>query len=113
MRCRRVACLDLNGDRVARVAAELAHAGAESVALACDIGDETGVNAAVARTVRRFARRDVAVNGVAIDHTVSVEEITVEQWNRVVIVSLRGPFLVAKAVWPTRRRQRAGHIVNI
>lgn len=108
-----VACLDINGDAAARVAEELAGTGAESLAVACDVGDEAAVNDAVARAVERFGRLDVAVNCAAIDHTVSVEEITVEQWDRVVTVNLRAPFLVAKAVWPTMRRQRSGHIVNI
>ena len=108
-----VACLDINGHEAERVVAELADAGAESIALACDVGDEAAVNDAVARTVGRFGRLDVAVNCAAIDHRVSIEENTVEQWDRVVTVNLLGPFLIAKAVWPTMRRQGSGHIVNI
>jgi NAD(P)-dependent dehydrogenase (short-subunit alcohol dehydrogenase family) len=42
-----------------------------------------------------------------------VDEISVEQWDRIVGVNLRGPFLVAKAALPTMRQQRYGHIVNI
>ena len=39
--------------------------------------------------------------------------MTVEQWDQVIGVNLRGPFLLAKAVLPMMRAQRSGHIVNI
>jgi len=39
--------------------------------------------------------------------------MSVEQWDRVLGVNLRGPFLIAKAALPIMRRQRTGHIVNI
>jgi len=55
----------------------------------------------------------VAVNCAAIDHTVSVDDMIVEQWDQVIAVNLRGPFLVAKAALPIMRRQRSGHIVNV
>ena len=108
-----VVCLDINGEAATRIAGELAAAGAESLAVACDVGDEAAVNDAVARAVDRFGRLDIAVNCAAIDHTRSVEEMTVEQWDRVVAVNLRGQYLVEKAVWPTMKRQRSGHIVNV
>jgi NAD(P)-dependent dehydrogenase (short-subunit alcohol dehydrogenase family) len=56
---------------------------------------------------------DVAVNCAAVDYVASVDEMTVEQWDQILSVNLRGPFLVAKAVWPTMKQQRSGHIVNI
>jgi NAD(P)-dependent dehydrogenase (short-subunit alcohol dehydrogenase family) len=55
----------------------------------------------------------VVVNCAAIDHTLSVAEMTVEQWDQVIGVNLRGPFLMAKAALPVMQRQRSGHIVNI
>ncbi|MDP9358135.1 MAG: SDR family oxidoreductase [Chloroflexota bacterium] len=108
-----VACLDLNGDSAERVSRDLAASGGEGVGLACDVSDADAVFSSVAGVVDRFGRLDVVVNNAACDHTVSVEEMTVEQWDQVIGVNLRGPFLLAKAALPTMRRQGSGHIVNI
>ena len=109
----RVACADLRGDAADRTATELTATGVECVALTCDVGDVDAVFRLVDAIVERFGRLDVAVNCAAIDYVASVDDLTVEQWDRALAVNLRGPFLVAKAALPTMRRQRSGHIVNI
>ena len=53
------------------------------------------------------------VNCAAIDHTVSVADMSVEQWDQVIGVNLRGPFLFAKAALPVMQKQASGHIFNI
>ncbi len=108
-----VACLDLNRAGAERVGEELAAIGGRSIALECDVSDARAVFAAVEKAAHHFGRLDVAVNCAAIDYVLPVAEMTVEQWDRILAVNLRGPFLVAKAALPTMRRQRSGHIVNI
>jgi NAD(P)-dependent dehydrogenase (short-subunit alcohol dehydrogenase family) len=107
-----VACVDVNGQAAEQVCRELA-AAHDAVALRCDVGDAEAVFRTVDAVVARFGRLDVVVNCAAIDYTVSVDKMTIEQWDRVIAVNLRGPFLLAKAALPVMRRQRAGHIVNI
>jgi NAD(P)-dependent dehydrogenase (short-subunit alcohol dehydrogenase family) len=107
-----VACVDVNGQAAEDVCRDLA-AEHDAVALRCDVGDAEAVFRTVDAVVARFGRLDVVVNCAAIDHTVSVDAMTIEQWDRVIAVNLRGPFLLAKAALPVMRRQRAGHIVNI
>jgi NAD(P)-dependent dehydrogenase (short-subunit alcohol dehydrogenase family) len=107
-----VACVDVNGQAAEDVCRDLA-AAHDAVALRCDVGDAEAVFRTVDAVVKRFGRLDVVVNCAAIDYTVSVDEMTIEQWDRVIAVNLRGPFLLAKAALPVMRRQRAGHIVNI
>ncbi|HEY7060968.1 MAG TPA: SDR family oxidoreductase [Chloroflexota bacterium] len=77
------------------------------------MSDADGVARTVDAVVREFGRLDVVVNNAAVDHTVSVAAMTIEQWDQVIGVNLRGPFLVAKAALPVMQRQRAGHIVNV
>ena len=109
-----VACVDVNGQAAEKVCRDLgaAHDGV-AIALQCDVGDAGAVFRTVDAVVERFGRLDVVVNCAAIDHTVSIDEMTVEQWDQVIGVNLRGPFLLAKAALPVMRRQRAGHVVNI
>ena len=106
----RVAGLDRDGEAAARTIAELP---GEPLAVPCDIGDQAAVAAAVETVAGRYGQLDIVVNCAAIDHTLSIEELTVEQWDQVLAVNLRGPFLLAKAAWPLMRRQRSGHIFNI
>jgi NAD(P)-dependent dehydrogenase (short-subunit alcohol dehydrogenase family) len=108
-----VACVDMNERNAQRVSGELAALDIPSIAIACDVSDATAVAEAVRTVAERLGRLDVVVNCAAIDHTVSVDEMTVEQWDAVIGVNLRGPFLMAKAAMPIMRRQGGGHIVNI
>lgn len=108
-----VACLDINEAAADRVSRDLATFDVESVAMPCDVSDAGAVFRTINAVVERFGRLDIAVNNAAIDHTVSVHEMTVEQWDQVIGVNLRGPFLVAKAALPVMRRQQSGHIVNV
>lgn len=108
-----VACLDIAEERAKRTAAAIGQADREAEALACDVADAASVQTAVNALLSRWGRVDVAVNCAAIDHTFRIDELTIEQWDRVIAVNLRGPFLVAKAVWPHMKRQGGGRIVNI
>lgn len=80
---------------------------------ACDVSDEGAVAATVAGVAGRLGRIDVAVSCAAIDHTLWLEQMTVAQFDSILAVNLRGPFLIAKAVWPVMKANGGGHIVNI
>lgn len=108
-----VVCSDINTEAAERVRRELDPDAAESLALHCDVGDADSVAQMVATASERFGRIDVLVNNAAVDHTASTIDLTVEQWDKIIAVNLRGPFLLAKAVFPIMQRQRAGHIINI
>jgi NAD(P)-dependent dehydrogenase (short-subunit alcohol dehydrogenase family) len=105
----RVACLDVRADAARRTADELEGA----LAIGCDVSDAAQVARAVEAAAAAFGRLDILVNAAAIDHTYSVEELSVEQWDQVLAVNLRGPFLLAKAAFPIMKAQKGGHIVNV
>jgi NAD(P)-dependent dehydrogenase (short-subunit alcohol dehydrogenase family) len=108
-----VACVDVDEKNAQRVCDELIANDPQAIAIACDVSDEQAVTAAVERTVTELGRLDVVVNSAAVDHTMSVHEMSVAQWDQVIGVNLRGPFMMAKAAWPVMQAQHAGHIVNI
>ena len=83
------------------------------LAVGCDVGDERAVQTAVDRTLKTWDRIDIAVNCAGVDYVLGVEEMSVAQWDRVIGVNLRGPFLVAKAVFPVMKRLAGGDIVNV
>ncbi len=108
-----VACVDVNGAAAERVSGALTAQDARSLAICGDVRDADTVFGAVETAVREFGRLDVVVNNAAVDHTLSVAEMSIEQWDQVIGVNLRAPFLFAKAALPHLQRQGGGHIVNV
>jgi NAD(P)-dependent dehydrogenase (short-subunit alcohol dehydrogenase family) len=108
-----VACIDIQQANVERVSKSIEEQGVRSIALQCDVSDANAVFATVKSVGEQLGRLDIVVNCAAIDYTVSVEEMTVEQWDRVIGVNLRGPFLFTKAALPLMRTQHSGHIINV
>jgi NAD(P)-dependent dehydrogenase (short-subunit alcohol dehydrogenase family) len=109
----RVACLDLDREKAARSARAIDGGGHQAIGLGVDVSRADAVQGAVDRILGEWGRLDVAVNAAGVDYVVGIDAMTVEQWDRVLAVNLRGPFLVAKAVWPVMRQQGGGDIVNV
>ena len=74
-----------------------------------DLSDEAGI----ARAIGGLDRLDVLVNNAGVDFTLPIEELSVNQWDAVMAVNLRAPFLLAKHASRLMRAQGGGHIVNI
>jgi NAD(P)-dependent dehydrogenase (short-subunit alcohol dehydrogenase family) len=98
-----VACVDIDGQEAGRVCQDMVSQDATSIAIRCDVSEATAVVHTVQMVHEQFKRLDIIVNCAAIDYTLSVDEMTVEQWDRVMNVNLRGPFLLAKAALPIMR----------
>jgi NAD(P)-dependent dehydrogenase (short-subunit alcohol dehydrogenase family) len=81
--------------------------------LELDVTSRADAEAAVRAAVERFGRIDVLVNNAASFYAGFFEELTPEQVDRQLAVSLAGPMNVTRAVLPVMRRQRSGHIISI
>ncbi len=108
-----VVCIDINGEAAERVRRELARQETKCIALQCDVSNAEAVFKRIEAVEAHFGRLDIVVNCAAVDHTVSVNEMSVEQWDQVINVNLRAPFLLAKAAMPLMRKHHYGHIINI
>lgn len=102
----------------ALVVADLNLIGAQSVAeslqgAARAVKLDVASDAEIAAVLDRIGRFDVLVNNAAVDFTAPIDELTVAQWDAVINVNLRGPFLMAKHAARIMKGQGAGHIVNI
>jgi NAD(P)-dependent dehydrogenase (short-subunit alcohol dehydrogenase family) len=108
-----VTVADIRKDKAEALAEELSGKGVKACGLALDICDETQVKKAIQNIESEFGRLDVLVNNAAIDKTVSVEELSIEEWDRIMATNLRAPFLLSKLIMPLMRKQGQGHIINI
>jgi NAD(P)-dependent dehydrogenase (short-subunit alcohol dehydrogenase family) len=111
-------CRELARAGAQLVVADVNHAGAQEVAeglkpkgraLRLDVTHE----AEIAAAFDKLGRLDVLVNNAAVDFTVPIEELTTAQWDAVMNVNLRAPFLLSKHAARLMKAQGAGHIVNI
>lgn len=101
-----VVIADLNLDAAQKLAAEV---GAGAVAVQMDVSDPESVNAAFAL----IDQLDGLVNNAGIGHVGSIEECSLEDWNRLMRVNVDGVFLVTKAALPLLFAAEGGAIVNI
>jgi NAD(P)-dependent dehydrogenase (short-subunit alcohol dehydrogenase family) len=104
---------DARPDLAESTAAAIRDAGLRAECLALDVSNEEQVARGVESCIASQGRLDVLVNNAGTDHTLPVEELSVAQWDQVMAVNLRGPFLMSRAVFPQMRAQGSGSIVNI
>jgi len=96
-----------------QLAKKIKRQGGRVLLIRADVSCETEVQTMISRTVEEFGRLDVLVNNAAVNSDYRVEEMSVEEWDRVLRVNLRGPFLCAKHVIPLMRKGRYGRIINL
>ncbi len=115
----KVAVVDQDGPATIKVADEIAEAGGTAIPLKVDVSSEEATQAMAKATIDKFGRIDALVNNAAIFQTVrperfdNMEDITLEEWNRIMSVNVAGVFLCCKAVVPQMKNQSYGKIVNI
>jgi len=93
-----VAVVDVDRTRAERVASGIETTGGRAMAVAADVTDETSVAGMVARVVEAWGRVDILVNNVAATINKGLLDTTVEEFDRVVALTLRSGFLCGKHV---------------
>lgn len=94
---------------VAQIDAE----GGQAIAIQANVADELDVERLVAETTEAFGPVDILVNNAGIGGGSPIHKHGIQEWDQVMGVNLRGPFLLARAVLPSMRERQRGHIVNI
>ena len=100
-------------ERCEAAAEELRSRGAETLALTCDVKDRTGIQAVVDAALAKFGRIDILVNNAGTSWGAPVENMTLEQWNKVLDTNLTGTFLFCQAVGKQMAARGSGKIINI
>ena len=108
-----VAIVDVNLEGAEAVAKEIAEAtGSKTIAIRCDVTNQDDVEAMVAKVVDTYGKLDACFNNAGICLNVPAEEMTYEQWNKVININLNGVFLCATAAGRVMLKQGYGSIIN-
>jgi 3-oxoacyl-[acyl-carrier protein] reductase len=108
-----VAVLDLDESACKPVVGEIEAAGGKALAVGVDVADEQAVETAVARVAEELGAPAVLVNNAGITRDNLLFKLTVDDWNSVMDVHLRGSFLMSRATQKYMTDARWGRIVNL
>ncbi len=106
----------------AAICRELSDAGYDVIAADLKFGDKAAgrqmkldlaSEGEIAKAMAGLDRLDVLVNNAGVDFTLPIEELSAAQWDAVMGVNLRAPFLLAKHASRLMRAQGGGHIINV
>src|SRR5580692_3342189 len=85
-------------ERCQEAADQLAGLGVKTLALGCDVKDPAAIQEVVALTLENFGRIDILINNAGTSWGSPVEDMTLEQWNKVIDTNLTGTFLFSQTV---------------
>ncbi len=108
-----VGVLDLDEAGAKTVAAEIAEAGGKAVGVAADVADEASVAAAVDAVAGELGPPVVLVNNAGVTRDNLLFKMSVDEWDTVSNVHLRGAFLMSRAAQKHMIDQKFGRIVNL
>ena len=110
----KVCVVDMDPGRGEKVVNDLKGGGREAIYAKCDVSNAGEVQAMVRATVEAFGGIDILVNNAAITDHETIFSISEEEWDKVIDVTLKGPFLVGRYVAEQMVEQgRGGVIVNV
>ncbi|TFW33613.1 SDR family oxidoreductase [Massilia horti] len=108
-----IVATDLRAHALAACATRLRELGGRVHTIAFDVAEPLAAARAIAEAVEKMGRLDVLINNAGTDVTLPIEEISDQNWLRVIGTNLNGPFMLAKHVAAHMRQLGGGQIVNV
>jgi NAD(P)-dependent dehydrogenase (short-subunit alcohol dehydrogenase family) len=109
----KVVAVDVNEAGAKEVAARIEKAGGQAMPYVTDIAKKANVEALANDVVAKWGKIDILVNNAGITRDAMMKNMTEEQWDAVLTVNLKAPFLLTQACSRSMVEQRYGKIVNI
>ena len=100
-------------EKAEEVVREIRGRGGRAMAIRADVSARDEVRAMVREVVDAWGRIDILMNNAGIAADGPAEEMSEEDWDRVIDVNLKGTFLCTQAVAPVMRRQKSGKVINV
>jgi len=112
----KVMVVDIQGEKAADVAKEIQEQGGEAAAISTDVADEKSTQEMAKETEAKFGKIDILLNNAAIYYGVGMRPwtaMTVEEWDKIFDVNVKGSWLCCKAVAPYMIAKGKGKIINV
>lgn len=104
---------DIRQETGQKVAQEINAGGGAAAAIALDVTDDEQAKAVIESVCQQHDRLDILINNAGVDVTLPVDELPLDDWNRVMRVNLGGPFIMSRHALVAMKQQGSGHIVNV
>ncbi|HKL17293.1 MAG TPA: 3-oxoacyl-ACP reductase family protein [Patescibacteria group bacterium] len=104
---------DINLEEQKQVVEEIKELGQKALAIKADVTSREEVENMVQKTIDKFGRIDILVNNAGISGLKPFQDITEEDWDKVLDINLKGNFLCTKAVSKHMIKQESGKIISI
>lgn len=108
-----LAIVDLNPDIAEKTASEINAAGGRAFAFQADVSRVDDIKKMVEAVIAAFGRIDILINNAGILHKTPIEDITEDEWDRIMAINLKSVFFVTQQALPYMKERGYGRIVNI
>jgi len=108
----KVAIIDISRDSCEAASAEMATKGFHPTFITGDVSRPDDVHRMVNESLKALGRIDVLFNNAGILVEGTIEQVSIEDWDRIMAINVRGVFLMSKEVVPIMLRQGGGAIIN-
>ncbi len=109
----KVACIGTNTELLGQAVEDIRSQGGTAEPYALNIADDVAVEQTVKDILGKFQKVDILVNNAGITRDMLLRRMTNDEWDSVIAVNLRGPFLMTRALTEPMRKAKYGRIINI
>lgn len=109
----KIVIAEIHWENAQKVAEEIMARESEALAIRTDVADEESVRRMTEQTVERFGGIDVLVNNAALQMVKRWDQWTIEEWDSILSVNVKGIYFCVRAVVPYMKERGKGKIINI
>jgi 3-oxoacyl-[acyl-carrier protein] reductase len=112
----KVVVADILVHEAEKTVSEIKAKGGTAIAIKADVTSEADTQRMAEETVKKFGRIDILVNNAGYYYGMArkpFNEVSVEEWDRAMLINAKGTWICCKAVFPQMKKQGKGKIINV
>lgn len=105
--------VDMKGDQIKNLSDKLHSEGKKSEGIILDVTKDADIDDTLQYVLSHYGKIDVLINNAGIDITKPIAELSIAEFDKVIQVNLRAPFVLSKKVFSIMEQHNGGYIINI